>query len=278
MHVPFDAFVCPLPTNHTIMLRLFLLLIVSLLTVPSFAQEANPPAEGFNVEGSDARAIEIADAVMESMGGRENWDATRYLSWGFFGSDQVWDKWTGDFRFQRDDLVVLMNVNTQEGKAYENDIEVTNADTLAARLASGYRAWVNSGYWLIMPYKLKDSGVTLKYLGQGAMESGVDAEMLELTFAEVGLTPKNKYHIYVNAETMLVEQWAYYPDASDAEPRFVRPWGNWKQHGNIMLSDYRGTVQNDQPFVMPNVGVYDALPEDVFTSPERLDLATLTAE
>ena len=71
------------------------------------------------MEGSDAKAIEIADAVMQSMGGRANWDATHYLSWTFFRDDQVWDKWTGDFRYQRDSLVVLMNILSKEGRAWE---------------------------------------------------------------------------------------------------------------------------------------------------------------
>ena len=44
-----------------------------------------------------------------------------------------------------------------------------------------------------MPYKLKDSGVTLKYKGQDTLETGHPAEKLQLTFEEVGKTPENKY-------------------------------------------------------------------------------------
>ena len=255
------------------LIPLFVLLAVT--AIPALAQDANPPADGFNLEGSDAKAIEIADAVMEKMGGRTNWDNTRYLSWGFFADDQVWDKWTGDFRYQRENLVVLMNVNTMEGKAFENGEEVTEIEALDTRIKSAYTAWVNSGYWLIMPYKLKDSGVTLKYLGEGAMEDGRASEMLELTFVDVGLTPQNKYHVYVGKESMLVEQWAYYQSADDAEPQWKRPWGNWKKYGNIMLSDYRGPRGEGQDFVLPNVGVYESLPADIFSDPAKVDLAGL---
>ena len=45
----------------------------------------NPPAEGFNAAASDDKAIALADQVMEKMGGRKNWDNTRYLHWNFFG-------------------------------------------------------------------------------------------------------------------------------------------------------------------------------------------------
>ena len=59
----------------------------------------NPPAEGFNLEGSDAEAMIIADEVMAAMGGRKAWDETRHIAWNFFGARElVWDKWTGDVR------------------------------------------------------------------------------------------------------------------------------------------------------------------------------------
>lgn len=253
------------------------IVVVLLLVPPALARQAeeNPPMEGFNLEASDAKAIEIADAVMRSMGGRANWDQTRYLSWSFGRDDQVWDKWTGRFRFQRDSLIVLMNVNTKEGRAWADGQEITDAAALEERLASAYRNWINSSYWLLMPYKLKDSGVTLRYQGEGTMEDGRAAEILGLTFEEVGITPQNRYDIYVDKETMLVGQWSYYRNASDPEPQFTRPWRNWQKHGVVMLSDDRGEGRGGQPFILPNVGVYDTVPASAFEDPAPLDLATL---
>lgn len=46
-----------------------------------------------------------------------------------------------------------------------------------------------------MPYKLKDSGVTLKYKGEGQTEEGEPAQVLVLTFKDVGVTPQNKYEV-----------------------------------------------------------------------------------
>lgn len=254
---------------------LFLAALCLAAVLPADARQAgeNPPMPGFDLAGSDARAIEIADAVMERLGGRAAWDGTRYLSWGFGGADQVWDKWTGAFRYQREDLVVLMNVNTRDGRAWENGQPLADP---AEALERAYGAWVNSGYWFMMPYKLKDSGVTLKYLGERATEDGRAADVLQLTFDGVGLTPQNKYHVFVDRETRLVTQWQYYQQATDAEPRFTRPWRNWRRHGRIMLSDDRGEGRNG-PFILPNIGAYDTLPESVFTSPDRLDLSTLPA-
>ena len=80
----------------------------------------NPPAEGFNLEGSDPEAIEVADQVMEAMGGREAWDNTRHIAWNFFGSrDLVWDKWTGDVRIDMRNTTFLIRCSS--GVHFTND-------------------------------------------------------------------------------------------------------------------------------------------------------------
>ena len=227
--------------------------------------------EGFDVEGSDPAAVAIADEVMAAMGGREAWDQTRYLTWSFFGDDQVWDKWTGRFRWQEDSLVVLMNINTQEGAAYVDGEPVEDS---ADHVAAAYRNWANSGYWLLMPYKLKDSGVTLGYQGEGNTEDGRAADILTLQFEEVGHTPNNRYEVFVDKESRLVTQWSFYRAREDEAPGFTLPWQNWQQHGEIMLSDSRG-MRGDSPFLLPNVGVYETLGDEVFEDPNPIDLATL---
>lgn len=238
------------------------------ITVLAVAQiEDNPPAEGFNAAGSDAKAIAIADEVMQKMGGRKNWDNTRYLTWKFFGRRfHVWDKQTGNIRVEDGNRIVLMNINTKKGRVWEEGQEITQPDSLAKRLDGGYRAWINDSYWLVMPYKLKDSGVTLKYVGERAMQNGANSDVLQLTFEGVGVTPQNKYEVFVNKETKLVEQWAYFANASDEEPRFTGPWQEWEPHGKILLSAKRGERGHT------DVAVFDELPASVFESPEPVDM------
>lgn len=225
----------------------------------------NPPADGFNASASDARAVALADSVMEAMGGRTAWDATRYLSWNFFGMrTHLWDKWTGDLRYERGDSLVLMNINSREGRAFEGGSEL-EGDELAKALEGGYRAWVNDAYWLLMPYKLKDSGVTLKYVGEQAMEDGRAADVLQLTFEDVGVTPENKYHVFVSKDSGLVEQWAFFRSASDEEPGFTTPWANWSRHGDILLSGDRGQRQ------LSDITVYNEIDRSAFEDPATPD-------
>lgn len=238
-----------------------------LLSCTAPSAEVNPPADGFDLEGSDSEAIDIADLVMETMGGRESYDDTRYLAWNFFGMrTHVWDKWTGDLRFEQGDTLTLMNVNSGEGRVWADGEEITDPEALAEALVTGYESWINDSYWLLMPYKLKDSGVTLKYLGDGLTEEGREAHMLQLTFGGVGVTPDNKYHVFVDKERMLVEQWNFFTSHTDDEPLFKTPWAKWTRHGNVLLSGDRGQRQ------LSDIAVYEDLPESVFTSPEPVSM------
>jgi hypothetical protein len=239
----------------------------------------NPPAPGFDRAGSDPRAIAIADATMRAMGGRRAWDATRTLCWRFFGARlHLWDRHTGDVRIEYDDrkrgerVLILMNLTSGAGRAFRAGQEVTAPDELAALLKRGREAWINDSYWLVMPYKLKDSGVTLRYQGEAPMQDGRQADVLTLTFAGVGVTPENKYDVYVARDTGLVEQWSFYPKAEDTQPDFTTPWRNWRRHGGILLSDDRGEGKRHT-----DVAVLGALPDAVWRSPAPLDLAALLA-
>jgi hypothetical protein len=91
-----------------------------------------------------------------------------------------------------------------------------------------------------MPFKLLDPGVTLKYLGRNKTEDGRMADLLQLTFNQVGVTPENKYKVWVDKETRLVTQWAYYQNFTDAQPKFTNRWADYKKYGNIQLSGDRG--------------------------------------
>ena len=253
-------------------LLLSLLLLATSATSPVEAEEANPAAVDFDHEASDPKAIAIADRVMQAMGGRAAWDATHHLRWRFFGRRlHVWDKYTGDIRIEWQDrdsgepYVILMNISTKQGRAWTAGSEITDSNDLSAMLDRGESMWINDSYWMFMPYKLKDSGVTLKYVGESPLPDGREADVLELTFHNVGRTPENKYHVSVSQERHLVEQWSFFGNADDPEPRFTNPWGNWQRYGAILLSDNRGDSGHS------DLAVFETLPSDVYSSPSPVE-------
>ncbi len=241
------------------------------------AAQPSAPGPAFDLEGSDAKAIELADAVMAKMGGRRAWNETRYIVWNFFGQRRhVWDKREGRVRIEIDGLegvpyVYVLNIDTQSGRAWKGGQEVTDPDELTRMMDQAEAMWINDSYWLVMPYKLKDAGVTLKYLGEREMAGGRIADVLQLTFKDVGRTPNNKYLVYVAKDSGLVEQFDYYEHSDDPTPRISAPWRNWKRFGRIMLSGDRGEMRG-RPARLADIAVLDELPETVFRSPEPVQL------
>jgi len=233
------------------------------------ATTANPAAEGFNEEESDAKAIEWADKVMAAMGGRVSWDTTRYFHWNFFGRRTLlWDKQGKRVRIDSpfDSTTYLVNLAEGTGKVKKGDQVFENADSIATYVDRGRRIWINDSYWLVMPFKLKDSGVTLSYVGQDTTLEGKVAEVLALTFEEVGVTPQNKYLVYVDPGTDLVCQWDFYTKADDEAPRFAMPWKGYQAHGDLQLSGDRGKPQ------LSDIAVFQSVPDQAFESFDAIDI------
>lgn len=207
------------------------------------AEAENPAAPGFDLKGSDPAAINIANEVMRAQGGRAAWDATKVIRWTFFGGRTLtWDKQAGLCRIDwlKRQRKVIINLQDGSGKVSLNGVEQTNPDSLVKYLDLGRKVWINDSYWLFMPFKLKDSGVTLKSLGEGKTADGKPADLLQLTFKGVGVTPDNKYHVWVDKKTRLVTQWAYFEKYTDEKPEIQNPWGDYRRYGDILLSSDRG--------------------------------------
>lgn len=249
---------------------IFIGLLLLCISAKPQSPQVNPAASGFNEAGSDPKAILIADETMAAMGGREAWDQTRYIHWVFFGRRRLlWDKYTGDVRVEllKDSSIILVNINTLQGKVWMGGAEVSDPDSLQKYLTLGRSLWINDSYWLLMPFKLKDSGVTLKYIGPGVIQSGEPADILQLTFENVGDTPENKYLVYVDQETHLVSQWEYFRRATDEKPTISTPWKNYQRCGKILLSGDRGEKRQ-----LSEIKVLEKVDQAAFTSFQPLQL------
>jgi hypothetical protein len=188
---------------------------------------------------SDAeKANVIVKEMIDAMGGIKNYDNTHFIEWEFVKRKLYWDKWTGDVRVENPEAnqTVLVNINTMKGKVYENGVLVEDAKKSSELLERAKNWWINDSYWLVMPWKLQDPGVNLTYVKTGKLADGKPADILQLTFNAVGVTPENKYWVYVDKEDHLIKQWAYYKNYNDAEPKFLKPWDNYQKAGTILLS------------------------------------------
>ncbi|MEL7058445.1 MAG: hypothetical protein AAGN46_00305 [Acidobacteriota bacterium] len=225
-------------------------------------------------ETRDPKAVEIAQKALDGMGGADAWAASRHLVFDFFDFRRhAWDRETGRHRLEGatregQNYVVLHNVNSRTGQVFL-DGELLAGDAAAEWLERAYGAWINDVYWLVMPYKVLDPGVHLAYEGRETVD-GTELEKIRLTFGEVGLTPGDTYWAWFDPESGLMSRWAYHLESweADREPT-AWDWTDWREYGDIMLAGTRvqlgegGTSRDLTP-----IGVFDDLPDAVYTSPE----------
>jgi hypothetical protein len=254
--------------------RLILVAVVLAGAAQAPAAEGKPPAGS-----SPSPAVAIADRVMHALGGPEAWNDTRYLRFDFaveregktvVSRSHTWDKWTGRYRLEAktkegDPYTVLMNINTKEGSAWLKGKRLAGEEE-KKYLEQAYATWVNDTYWLLMPYKMRDPGVILAM--DGEEKKGNDAwDKVALTFDGVGLTPKDKYWVYVNRETGLVDKWEYILKGGPG-PATPYLWKGWVRYGKILLAGDRVNPKDGTRIYFPVLEAPPTVPDTAFTSPE----------
>ena len=237
---------------------------------------AGPESEPDSPEAGSEKARVIAEEVMEAMGGRENWNATRYIRFSFFGfRTHYWDKHDGRYRVSWTDResgqahVILMNLNTGEGSVFTDGTEVTDDEARNQFLERARGAWINDTYWLLMPYKLQDPGVDLAYAGEEVIDDTV-YDKLHLSFDAVGNTPGDEYWAYINRETRLMDKWVYLLQLREGREERSRgewKWNDWRAYGDILLSAERERMDG-QKRSHEDVAVFEHVDDLVFSSPE----------
>jgi hypothetical protein len=270
------------------------LLLAALLAGPAAAAP-----QVFDPRDSDPRAVAIADLVMGALGGQRAWEQTRFLHFAFAVERRsgraayrthLWDRWEGRLRYQATTkdgtpFVVLLNLESRSGEAWrlprESPAQGSPRDRAPVRfepeaerplLTEAYESWINDTYWVLMPFKMKDPGVRLKYAGE-LNRDGNDYDLVELTFAGVGLTPGDRYWAHVNRKTHLMDRWSYIlqDDPPGSEPT-IWDWKGWTRRGRILLCPEHVTSRKGETvkIVHPILEVYDTLPDAYFNSPEPL--------
>lgn len=223
---------------------------------------------------SDKKAIKLAVQMVDSMGGYDTWQEKRYLSWVFFGiRSWIWDKHTSDVRMhsRENDLTVLMNLDSREGRVFKNGKEVTNPDSIDKYLKVGYQSWANDSYWLFMPFKVFDPGVHLKYKGKEANPRGEESHVIRLSYDSVGVTPQNVYDVYIDPERKLVNAWKYYPEPG-SKP-ITTPWTGYREYNGLKLAINRGS-----DYKISEISVKDSINREVFKVYNPYDSLKETSE
>jgi len=252
----------------SISLSLLLVLCTGCKEKEAVSESSDNPSNN-KTEIQDKKAAQLVSSMMTAMGGEDKWDDLNYVSWTFFGARYlVWDKKGGRVRIDspKDTSIYLVDLNNLEGKVIKGGEEVTDPAELTKLLKRAKSIWINDSYWLFMPFKLQDPGVSVNYMREDTMIGGVAASVLALTFKDVGNTPDNKYEVYVDKNDNLIKQWAFFKEANQDTPPRIWPWDNYQTHNGIMLSSERADKSGPS-----NVRVYETLGDEVFNSFDAFD-------
>ncbi len=202
------------------------------------------------------------------------WEDARYFAFSFnveregkivSSYAQRWDRFTGEYRVsgksrEGDEQLVIMNVNTKEGRGWKNGQPVADPKEL---LTFGYRRFINDTYWLLMGYKTFDPGVTREYAGEKS-ENGAVYDVVKLSFSDVGLTPGDVYWMWVNRNTGLVEQWHMKLQGMkpEEEPSVVT-FRDYRRIGGLLLSTRR-EMKGGTAIRLDDVTVAKSVPSGAF--------------
>jgi len=245
--------------------------VAVLACMPACARAADPVAAG-----SDPSALALADSVMQGLGGKAAWDKAKYIAFDFVVSRHDttlnrrslrWDRATDRMRIEGKDgkgrtYVILTDMAHKSGVTKLDGAPADSA-THAALLERAYQIWVNDTYWMLMPYKLRDPGVHLA-------DAGVDAtgrlRVLALSFDKVGLTPGDRYWVYIDPKTHLVSRWEMLLQSNKDGVKTVVGWTDWHEYDGIQLAGRRPFEDGSIEIRMENITVAPAPPAGAFDS------------
>jgi hypothetical protein len=235
------------------------------------------PAVFAETRDSDPKAVAIADQVLAALGGKSKWDAMPCVSWTFEtathdsmrpgGRRHLWDKSTGWHRVEGRNragqtYVIVHRLGEPQGKAWMNGAAI-EGDSLQKLITRAQSLWTNDTYWMLMPYKLRDQGVRLKYDGE-SKQGGVTYDKVALSFEKVGETPGDRYWIYVNRANHRIEKWDFVLQG-DQPPAKTWTWEGYEEKGGMWFPTAHRS--EEMTLYTHEVEVLSKCPSQAFAAP-----------
>ena len=225
----------------------------------SAATQTTPAA--FDASKSDAKAIEIADQVITAVGGEAAWAKARQISFTekiiLDGQEKIvvhhdWDRWNGRHRYEKQDpasKVEVMVAYELFGDAAFGKIDGKDdipRETVGVLKGEAQQRIALDSFTLLLPFKLKDPGVTLKYVEERADPADPTKpvyDVIRMSFdAGVGLSPGDVYYVVVEKQSKLIKHIEMVSAGKPDDQRVGYSFQDWQDVNGLKLSLKRQNI------------------------------------
>jgi len=244
------------------MLRTLIPAAIVLLVAGTLSAQEAGSADSIRAHQEEGRTL--AAEVMNAVGGESVWNDTSWnLEFDFVmvrgGKEAArfshgWNRATnaygvsGKTRDGKQWQVRFTDVIARQGSATLDGVPATDS-TLSELLAMGYGRFINDSYWLLMPFKLLDPGVN-HWRQPDTVIDGNRYQVLRLSFGKVGLTPGDRYWLYIDPRTKLVQRWNFLLEGGTKGDFY---WQDYTDYGRIKLPLRRQSVDGSMEIRFENI-------------------------
>jgi|SoiMethySBSTD1v2_1073268.scaffolds.fasta_scaffold150153_3 hypothetical protein len=223
-------------------------------------------AKAFDPSKSEPKAIEIADQVMNAIGGQANWDKAKEIIWAqglvIDGKLQdvvkhAWDRWNGRHQFTRwfgdgGQAVAMHELFSDTSFGYTQ----TEAGRFSQLKEDKEKAVVEAKrrfdldtYMLFLPFKLKDPGVKLAFaqelpdLEATTADAPMKYDIIKITFDEgVGPGSGETWYLSVDKATHMPAWIEHVAAGKPDNERGGFRLEDWKEVGGLKFATRRVTL------------------------------------
>jgi len=138
-------------------------------------------------EGTPGPAAEAMTGAIQSSVNVAAWEKTGAVEWTFGGRQtHLWDRIRHLDRVQWGNKTVLIDLSTQQGRAWVDGEEVTG-DKAGRLVEKAWAFWCNDAFWLNPVAKMRDEGTTR------SLVTLPEGEALLISYSSGGVTPGDAY-------------------------------------------------------------------------------------
>ncbi len=172
----------------------------------------------------------LATDLWKASGG-DNWSKIKEIDFNFVVEQDGKQLFIAQHRWNLAAGTDTVQWKDKLGKEHDVMANLTNP-AKEGEEKDAFARWVNDSYWLLAPLKIRDQGVKVEAGGPKDL-NGASVETIKLSFENVGLTPTDRYVLYIDPQTKLPKAWDYIPQSGNG---MQATWEKFQNFGGLNLA------------------------------------------